>query len=210
MLPTTPTHDLGEIRDGTDYNSRHLSLLLLVRGSSFTREEAPRWLEHLDDENWDVVEPGDIESWLSQDLLETCASVEPVSEFDFCQIGMTAIVMGDVNAVFTLERAHRRQLLAVRALNGRSLWIRGPPFPRTKTMGDVFIDDLVILSVLQFSDVPWMSIRRPSKCSVPTLCTISSTRPRMRASLAVHWRESSGEDTSTALQALLDSLSTRC
>ena len=52
----------------------------------------------------------------SQDLLKTCASFEPVSEPDYCQIGMTAIVMGDViNAVYALERAHRRQMLAARA-----------------------------------------------------------------------------------------------
>ena len=46
--------------------------------------------------------------WVSQDLLKTCTSAEPVSEPDHCQIGMTAIVMGDVNAVCTLECAHRR------------------------------------------------------------------------------------------------------
>ena len=61
------------------------------------------WLDHLDDETWDVVGSDDIESWVSQDLLETCASFEPVSEPDYCQIGMTAIVMGDVNVVYTLE-----------------------------------------------------------------------------------------------------------
>ena len=79
--------------------------------------------------------------------LKRVYSVEPVSELDYCQIGMTAIVMGDVNAVYTLECAHRRQLLAARALNERSLLIRGLPFPRTKTIGDVYVDDLVILSV---------------------------------------------------------------
>ena len=67
-----------------------------------------------------MVDPDDIECWVSQDLLKTCASFEPVSEQDYCQIGMTAIVMGDVNAVCTLECAHRRQLLAARALNERS------------------------------------------------------------------------------------------
>ena len=71
------------------------------------------WLEHLDDENRDVVDTDKKESGVSQDL-KTCASVEPVSELDCCQIGMTAIVMGDVNAVHTLECAHRRRLLAAR------------------------------------------------------------------------------------------------
>ena len=59
---------------------------------------------------------------------------------------MTAIVTGDVNAVYTLECARRRQLLAARAQNERSLLIRGLAFPRTKTIGDVYVDDLVILS----------------------------------------------------------------
>ena len=70
---------------------------------------------------------------------------------------MTAIVMGDVNAVYTLECAHRRQLLVARALHERSQLFRGLPFPRTKTMGDVYINDLVILSVLQFSNVHLLS-----------------------------------------------------
>ena len=66
---------------------------------------------------------------------------------------MNAIVMGNVNAVYTLECAHRRQLLAARALNERSLLVIGIPFPRTKTIRDVYIDDLVIVGVLQFADV---------------------------------------------------------
>ena len=50
---------------------------------------------------------------------------------------MTALVMGDVNAVVTLECAHRRHLLAARALHERSLLMRGLSFLRTKTIGDV-------------------------------------------------------------------------
>ena len=50
---------------------------------------------------------------------------------------MTAIVMEGVNAVYTLECAHRRQLLAVLALDERSLLIRGLSFPPTKTIGRV-------------------------------------------------------------------------
>ena len=111
------------------------------------------WLEHLDDENWDVVHTDEIESCVSQDLLETCTVVEHVSELYYCQVGITTIVMGDVTVVYTLECAHRRHLLAARALNERSLLIRGLHFPRTKTIGDVYIDDLVILSVLQFPNV---------------------------------------------------------
>ena len=79
------------------------------------------WLEHLDDRNWDVVDTDEIESWVPQDVLKTCVSVGPVSVVDYCQIGMTAVVIGGVNAVYTLECAHRRQLLASHALNERSL-----------------------------------------------------------------------------------------
>ena len=64
---------------------------------------------------------------------------------------MTAIVMGDVNAVHTLECAHCRQLLAARALNERSLLLSGLSIPRTRT--DVYIGDLVILRALQFPEV---------------------------------------------------------
>ena len=65
--------------------------------------------------------------------------------------------MGDVNVVYTLECAHRRQLPAARALHERSLLIRGHPFSRTKTIGDVNIDDLVIISVLQNTNVHLVS-----------------------------------------------------
>ena len=67
-----------------------------------------------------------------QDLFKSRTSVEPVTELGYCQIGMTAIVMGDVNAVHTLECAHRRQLFAARALNERFLLIRGLPSPHPK------------------------------------------------------------------------------
>ena len=111
---------LGEIGDGAVYNSRHQGLYLLVRSSSITRGETGdwsshswSWVEHLDAQNLDVVDT-EIESWVSQDLLKTCASVELVSELDYCLMGMTAIVMGDVNAVYTPE-CHRRQQLAARS-----------------------------------------------------------------------------------------------
>ena len=52
-----------------------------------------------------------------------------------------------------------------------------------------------------------ISSRRPSKCSVPMPCTISSKCLHKRANQAVHSWVSSGEDTWTALQALSDSLS---
>ena len=47
----------------------------------------------------------------------TTERILQIPGLDFCQIGMTAIVMGDVNAVYKLDR---RQMLAARALNERS------------------------------------------------------------------------------------------
>ena len=95
-----------------------------------------------------------LKSSVSRGLLKACTSVEAVFESDYCQIGMTAIVMGDVNAAYTLECAHRRQVLAARAVHERSLLISGLPFPAHEDdWRRVFIDDLVILSVLHFSDV---------------------------------------------------------
>ena len=106
------------------------------------------WLDHLDDENWDVVDTDEIESWVSQDLLESCTFEEPVSQLDYCQIGMTAIVMEGCQCSIYARMCSPPTMLAAGALHERSLLIRGLPFPRTTTIGDVFIDDLVILSVL--------------------------------------------------------------
>ena len=91
--------------------------------------------------------------------------------------------MGDVNAIYRLECAHRRQLRAARGL----------PFPRTKTIGDVSIDDLVILSVLHFSDVHVDS--SPIEVQrADVLYDFLQMPTNILASQAVHSRESFGED----------------
>ena len=84
------------------------------------------------------------------------------------QIGMTAIVMGDVNAVYTLECAHRRQLLAVAHwTNVRCCSVDCPSCVETCT--------LMTSSFSVFCNFQTcMSFHRPSKCSEPMLCTISS------------------------------------
>ena len=40
----------------------------------------------------DLVDTDEIESWIIQDLLKPCALLESVSEEDYCQVAMTAIV----------------------------------------------------------------------------------------------------------------------
>ena len=127
------------------------------------------WLAKLDDEVSDLVGTNGIESWITQELLTVCARLKSVSEQDHCQIAVMAIAVGDVSAVHTLECAHRRQILATRALNQRSLLVRGLPFPRTVTVGDVYIDVFVICSTLHFLDV----YVRQSELSRRMLCLIS-------------------------------------
>ena len=66
----------------------------------------PAELAHLGDENLDGVDT-EVVCWISQGLLKTCASVELVSGLDCCQIVMTPIVLGVINAVYTLDCPHR-------------------------------------------------------------------------------------------------------
>ena len=116
---------------------------------------------------------------------------------------MTAIVMGDDNAVYTLECVNRRQLLGARAQNERSLLITGLPFLRTKTI-DIYIDDLVILSILHFSDVHVDS--SPIEVQRADALYDFLQMPHTRASQAVRSRESFGEDAWMASHERSDSL----
>ena len=59
--------------------------------------------------------------------------------------------MGDLNAVYAVEAAHRRQLFSVGSLQSRTMLLPGCAFPRTATIGDVCIDDLVIPAMVHFS-----------------------------------------------------------
>ena len=101
---------------------------------------------------------------------------------------MAAIAMGDVNAVYTLGCAHRRQLLSARALHERSLLIRGPPIPAHK-------DDWRRMYRRSFHPQRFCNfptcilIHRPSNCSEPRLCMTSFRCTRMRRSRSVHSRE---------------------
>ena len=60
----------------------------------------------------DVVDTDESVSWVSQELLDSCASVEPGSDLGCCRIGMTASVMGV-----------RKQVIGpVRRLGSLCLW----------------------------------------------------------------------------------------
>ena len=51
------------------------------------------------------------------------------------------------------SRSSVRTAVTAHALNRRSLLLGEPPFLRAATIGDVYMDGLVILSILHFSDV---------------------------------------------------------
>ena len=126
------------------------------------------------DENSDVVATDEIESWVSQDPLKKCASVELVSEPDHCQIWMTAIAMGDVNAVNTLKCAHRQQVLAARA-SERTIFVdqrEGSLFrvqARLETFALMTSSSSTLCNSLTCTSNP-----RPLRCHVPMPTTISS------------------------------------
>ena len=64
------------IRDTKDCYYLHEAPPSRVRKQVIGPRIPRRWLEHLDDEAWDVVGLDDIESLVSQDVSQTCASFE--------------------------------------------------------------------------------------------------------------------------------------
>ena len=59
--------------------------------------------------------------------------------------------MGDTNAVTVLELAHRRQLINANVLSPETLLLPERPLPDGPEFGDVYIDDLVLFSMLHMS-----------------------------------------------------------
>ena len=90
------------------------------------------------------------EPWGYSDLVQNPIQ-ETVDPRRYCQMAVAAVIMGDLNAVYAVEAAHRRQLLSVGSLQSRTMLLPGCAFPRSATIGDVYIDDLVILAMVHFS-----------------------------------------------------------
>ena len=67
------------------------------------------------------------------------------------QNAIVGVMMGDTNAVTVLEMAHRRQLINAGVLRTDSLLLPERPLPQRPECGDVFINDLVLFSILHFS-----------------------------------------------------------
>ena len=115
-----------------------------MRSTCFARGETGDWALHpqklltkWDDESWDLVGTDEIESWVTPDLLKARASPS------LSKIGMSASVMGCQCGI------HAR--VCAPPTTSRSPC--NDPFPRTRTIGDVHIDDFVNLSILHFSGV---------------------------------------------------------
>ena len=60
--------------------------------------------------------------------------------------------MEDKNAVAALQNAHRRQLLSCGSLTVQSLLLPRTPFPREEVFGDVYVDDLAAMAMVETSN----------------------------------------------------------
>ena len=108
------------------------------------------WLHHLDDDSYVDVNDDDLETWWEPDLCRSTGDDEP---HDGCrQIAIVRVMMFDTNAVTVLEVAHRRQLVNAGVLRTDSLLLPERPLPQGAEFGDVYIDDLVLFSILNFPE----------------------------------------------------------
>ena len=108
------------------------------------------WCRNLEDTSLDLLPIEGFEHWLSSDLIQNPIR-ETVDPRRYCQIAVAAVIMGDLNAVYAVETAHRRQLLSVGSLQTRTMLIPGCALLRSATIGDVYTDDLVFLAMVHFS-----------------------------------------------------------
>ena len=92
------------------------------------------WFRNLDDTSIDLLPVDDSEPCISSDPVQNPIQIA-VDPRRFCQIAVAAVTMGDLNAVYAFEAAHRRQLLSVGSLQTRSM----------------LVPDLFILALFHFS-----------------------------------------------------------
>ena len=82
---------------------------------------------------------------MSSDLVKNPIQ-ETVDPRQYCQMPVAAVLM----AVYAVEAAHRRELLSVGSLQTQTMLIPGCAFHRSATIGEVYIDDLVIQAMVHF------------------------------------------------------------
>ena len=85
------------------------------------------WFRNIEDASLDLLPIEGFESWVSSDLAQNPIQ-EAVAPGRYCQIAVAAVTMGDLNAVYAVEAAHRRQLLSVGSSQTRTMLIPGCVF----------------------------------------------------------------------------------
>ena len=108
------------------------------------------WLHHIDDDTCDDISDDNLETWWEADLPHSSDIDEPHDGYR--QIAIVRVMMGDTNAVSVLEMADKRQLINAGVLRTDTLLLPERPLPQSNEFGDVYIDDLVLFSILHFSD----------------------------------------------------------
>ena len=108
------------------------------------------WFRNLDDASLDLLPLDGFEPWVYSDLVQNRIQ-ETVDPRRYSQIAVAVAIMEFERSV-AVQAAHRRQLLSVGSLQTRSTLLSGCASPRSATLGDVYIDDLVIQAMVHFSD----------------------------------------------------------
>ena len=108
------------------------------------------WFKDPENESKDFLPISAIKPWLMCDL--TDPPCKPSRSPGYVQVAIAGIMMWEKIAVAALQNAHRRQLLSCGALTVQSLLFPGTPFPREPVFGDVHVDDLAVLAIVETSN----------------------------------------------------------
>ena len=110
---------------------------------------APRilwtWLENPSGSYLDSAADTSMGSWCSADLVSSGSDMQHVESSKIFQVGITALIMGDLNSGAAVEEAHLRRLLASGCLDNDTLLYREKPFQGARVARDVHADDLAPL-----------------------------------------------------------------
>ena len=91
----------------------------------------------------------DLETWWRPDLRQSSDNDE--RHDGYRQVAIVGVMMGDTNVVSVLAMAHECQHINAGVLRTDSLLLPERPLPQGNEFGDVYIDDLVLFSILLFS-----------------------------------------------------------
>ena len=107
------------------------------------------WFDYLDDEAFDDAGPDTVEDWWRSDLFASHDS-DSSPDHAFGQPAVQAVMMGDINAVTAIQHANRRILIESGAIRSEELMLAGAPFPSGKSISDMYVDDLMLLTIARF------------------------------------------------------------